>query len=356
MKRNEAMDRTEKKVQAVEDKSNKDYEATDMRADEDEKPEKAYYAFYSGNESNVIPCTIGGVKIEMLVDSGADANLISDSAWINLKNERVSVVSSTKGSSRILRAYGSENPLEVLGSFVAKVAVGLKEATAEFLVVRGGQRCLLGDKTAKLLGVLKVGLDINVVKREQTPFAKIRGIKAHIHLDPKFVPVFQPMRRIPIPMEQAVNQKLTELMNRDIIELKSGPASWVSPLVVVGKTNGEPRLCLDLRRVNEAVLRERHPMPAVDDYLARVGKGKIWSKLDIREAFLQIELAEESRDATTFITPQGLFRFKRLPDPLFQKAMDEILTGCEGTSWYIDDVIVEGETLEEHDERLQKVQ
>ncbi|XP_062537778.1 uncharacterized protein K02A2.6-like [Armigeres subalbatus] len=298
----------------------------------------------------------------MLIDSGADANLISESAWKKMKKERVSVVSSTKGSSRVLRAYGSDRPLEVLGVFVASVAVGRMETTAEFLVVRGGQRCLMGDKTAKLLGVLKVGLDINEVTSDKTPFAKIRGIKAHIQLDPKFVPVFQPMRRVPIPLEQAVKCKLNDLLKRDIIEKKIGPASWVSPLVVVGKANGEPRLCLDLRRVNEAVVRERHPMPIVDDYLARIGKGKIWSKLDIREAFMQIELAEESRDATTFITAQGLFRFKRLPfglvtaPELFQKAMDEILSGCEGTFWYIDDVIVEGETLEQHDERLQKVQ
>lgn len=56
----------------------------------------------------------------------------------------------------------------------------------------------------------------------------------------------------------------------------------------MGKSNGEPRICLDLRRVNKAVLRERHPMPVVDEYMARLGEGKIWSKLDIKDAFLQV--------------------------------------------------------------------
>ncbi|XP_062703856.1 uncharacterized protein K02A2.6-like [Aedes albopictus] len=176
-------------------------------------------------------------------------------------------------------------------------------------------------------------------------------------MDPNAKPVFQPIRRVPIPLEDAVNRKLDQLLTKDIIEVKQGPASWVSPLVVVGKHNGEPRICLDLRRVNEAVLRERHPMPVVDEYIARLGKGRFWSKLDIKDAFLQVELAPESRDVTVFITNKGLFRFKRLPfglvtaPELFQKVMDQILAGCEGTSWYLDDVIIEGSTREEHDEQ-----
>ncbi|XP_055523097.1 uncharacterized protein K02A2.6-like [Wyeomyia smithii] len=179
-------------------------------------------------------------------------------------------------------------------------------------------------------------------------------------MNPNVKPVFQPIRRIPIPLEEQVNQKLEQLLNKDIIEVKQGPAAWVSPLVVVGKSNGEPRICLDLRRVNEAVLRERHPMPVVDEYLARLGTGKYWSKLDIKDAFLKVELAEESRDVTVFITNKGLFRFKRLPfclvtaPELFQKVMDQILAGCAGTYWYLDDVIVEGNGREEHDARLRK--
>ncbi|XP_055605358.1 uncharacterized protein K02A2.6-like isoform X1 [Uranotaenia lowii] len=327
-----------------------------------ETPEKVYYAFYSGNESNVIPCTIGGIDLEMLVDSGADANLISDSVWHSMKGKQVKVKSSTRGSNKILRSYGRDDPLIILGSFWANIIVGNKNIDAEFLVVQGGQRCLLGDKTAKDLGVLKVGLAVNQVERSLRPFTKISGVQAKIRMKSDAVPVFQPMRRIPLPLEAAVSRKLDELIKRDIIEVKEGPTSWVSPLVVVGKANGEPRLCLDLRRVNENIIREHHPMPVVDDYLARLGRGKIWSKLDIREAFLQIELAEDSKDITTFITSRGLFRFKRLcfglatAPELFQKAMDEILSGCPGTHWYLDDVIIEGVDLKEHDERLEEVQ
>ncbi|XP_055633393.1 uncharacterized protein K02A2.6-like [Toxorhynchites rutilus septentrionalis] len=128
------------------------------------------------------------------------------------------------------------------------------------------------------------------------------------------------MRRVPVALEEAVNHKLSEWMERDIIEEKKGPVTWVSPLVVVGKANGEPRICLDLRRVNEAVLRERHPMSLIDDFLARIGSSMIRSKLDVKDSFLQIELDETSRDAMVFLTP-------RAPE-IFQKTMDEILVGC----------------------------
>lgn len=322
---------------------------------------KAYYAFYSGNKQNVIRCCVGKIEWQFLVDSGADCNLITPIAWKKMKEENIQVHSSNKRSGRILKAYGSENPLKILGSFIADIQVRQKRTTAEFFVVDGGQQCLLGDLTSKQLGVLKVGLDVHNIAEQTQPFAKISEVQVMIHMDPNVKPVFQPLRKVPIPLESAVNRKLEQLLARDIIEAKTGPTTWVSPLVVVGKSNGEPRLCLDLRRVNEAVLRERHPMPVVEEYLARLGKNMIRSKLDIREAFLQVELAPESRDVTTFITSKGLFRFKRLPFGLatapeaFQRTMDEILTGCDGTHWYLDDVIVEGGTLTEHDERLNKV-
>lgn len=338
--------------------------ATFKNSDEEIKfatDEKVYYAFYGGNVSNVLEATIGDNRINVLIDSGADANLIRLETWEMLKAKKVRIVKSAKGTSRILKGYGCEKPLDVVGTFEAEVTIGRRSTIAEFFVVRGGQKDIIGDSTAKQLGVLKVGVDVNNVSTDTKPFAKIKGAKATIEMDPEIKPVFQPLRRVPIPLEGAVNNKLEQLLKRDIIEIKKGPATWVSPLVVVGKASGEPRICLDLRRVNQAVVREHFPMPVVEEYLARLGKGRIWSKLDIREAFHQVELSEDSRDITTFITNRGLFRFKRLPfglvtaPEIFQRIMEEMLAGCEGTCWYLDDVIIEGETKEIHDRNVQKV-
>lgn len=341
-----------------------------VNASKDELPsanqdKKVYYSFHLGNSSNVIDCIIGGIDIEMFVDSGSDANLITADSWELLKTKRVDVHCCQKGSSKILKAYGSQTPLDILGTFSASITVGGRTVNADFFVVVKGQRNLLGDTTAKELGVLKIGMDIcrvaKPIDQELSPFPKIKDVQVHIQMDPNIVPVFQPLRRIPIPLEDAVNKKLDDLLARDIIEKKTGPATWVSPLVVANKANGEIRLCVDLRRVNQAVIRDRHPMPVIEDVLAKVGRGNVWSTLDVKDAFFLLELDEASRDVVTFISHRGLYRFKRLPfglvsaPEIFQRTMDEMLADCEGAYWYLDDVGVEGRTVEEHDSRLKKV-
>ncbi|XP_062540759.1 uncharacterized protein LOC134208830 [Armigeres subalbatus] len=102
-------------------------------------PAKTYYAFYSGNESNVVTCIIGGVSHKMLVDSGAEANLITDEAWEKLKSAGIEVISCKKGSDRMLKSYANNIPLTALGTFEAIVSVGAKSVKAEFFVIKGGQ-------------------------------------------------------------------------------------------------------------------------------------------------------------------------------------------------------------------------
>lgn len=351
-------------VEAVDTNVVSDTSAGDVYSIMTSNPEdskKTYYAFYAGNDSNMIECEVGGVNLEMLVDSGAEVNLVSETAWELLKAKGVRIKSSEKGSKQVLKGYASDQPMIILGTFVADIVVGQILAVAKFFVIKNGQRCLLGDSTAKELGVLKIGVNINQIDAKAKALSKIDGLQIHIHMNREVKPVFQPVRRLPVALEDAVNRKLDELMNRDIIEEKKGPTSWISPLVVVGKSNGEPRICLDLRRVNEAVLRERHPMPLIEDFLARVGRDMIRSKLDVMDSFLQLELDEESRDITAFITNRGVLRFKRMPFGLvtapevFQKTMDSILAGCDGAWWYIDDIYIEGKNKVEHDARLDKV-
>ncbi|KXJ76650.1 hypothetical protein RP20_CCG009280 [Aedes albopictus] len=116
-----------------------------------------------------------------------------------------------------------------------------------------------------------------------------------------------------------------------------------------------------MRRANAAILRERHIMPTIEDFLPRFTSAKYFSRLDIKEAFHQVELKEESRYITTFITHMGLFRYKRLmygiviAPELFQRLMEQILSRCENTVSFIDDILVFGSDEEEHDAALKSV-
>ncbi|CAK1597385.1 unnamed protein product [Parnassius mnemosyne] len=116
-----------------------------------------------------------------------------------------------------------------------------------------------------------------------------------------------------------------------------------------------------MRRANTAIQRENHPLPTIEELLPKVREAKIFSKLDIRDAFHHIELHTDSRHITTFITSKGLYRYKRMmfgiscAPEIFQKTLERILLGCEGVINFIDDILIFGKDLLEHDLRLKKV-
>ena len=136
------------------------------------------------------------------------------------------------------------------------------------------------------------------------------------------------------------------------------PTPWCAGTVVAPKKSGSIRICVDLKPLNQSVLREVHPLPKVDDTLAQLTGAKVFSKLDTNSGFWQIPLSPASRLLTTFITLFGHFCFNKLlfgitsaPEH-FQKRMTRILTGLEGVVCQMDDVMVFGKNKAHHDARL----
>lgn len=90
-------------------------------------------------------------------------------------------------------------------------------------------------------------------------------------------------------LEKAVDERIDELIAQGIVEKVDGLESkWISPVVAVPKGDGV-RICLDMRRANEAVERENHPLPTIEDSLPHLGKAKIFSRLDVKNAFHQVQ-------------------------------------------------------------------
>jgi hypothetical protein len=194
---------------------------------------------------------------------------------------------------------------------------------------------------------------------------KIPGsCKIRLKEDSKPVAVTSP-RRVPIPLRGLVKEKLDLMEANGIISKVSEPTDWCSPLVVVPKKTShgkkDIRLCVDLRGLNSCVKREYHPIPDVSYTLGLLANAKYFSKLDAESGFHQIELDENSRDLTAFITPYGRYRFNRLPFGItsapehFQRRMNQILDGCDGVVCLMDDVLIFGKTKQEHDKRLRTV-
>ena len=85
---------------------------------------------------------------------------------------------------------------------------------------------------------------------------KLRNYQLRLHIDESVSPVQQPVRRLPYHTHEKISKDITSLLENDCIERVEGLTSWINPIVVVPKSNGAVRICLDMRRVNESLIRE----------------------------------------------------------------------------------------------------
>ena len=133
----------------------------------------------------------------------------------------------------------------------------------------------------------------------------------------------------------------------------------MSPAVIAPKPNKDDvRICVDMRCANEAIRREKLPIPTVDEVLEELNGSTVFSKLDMNMGFHQIELEEGSRDITTFSAGDSLFRYKRLSFGInsapeqYQNIVRQTIAGCPGATNIADDIVVHGKTTEDHDRNL----
>ena len=171
----------------------------DVVEDEDE------YALVvkSASQPGKIEVFIGGILVEMLVDSGASTNVIDKHLWSKLKREKIECVS--KKSNKKLYPYGSKQPLEVLGTFSALTNVGEFVVKAEFVVIDGEGESLLGRETAVQLGVLQFGAPVYSLKSKEEilqdykgvfeGMGKLTGYQVKLLVDPQVPAVAQPVRQ-----------------------------------------------------------------------------------------------------------------------------------------------------------------
>lgn len=256
---------------------------------------------------------VGGILFEMMIDSGSVKNLIDEETWQRLVLQGLEMKNPCEKCHLIFRPYGQNaKPLKVVKVFEASISVNDsgKELSTEatFFVVQAGSQAILGKESAKALGVLIIGLPsthispINSIEGNARQFPKIKGVKLCIPINKQISPIAQHARRAPVALLSRIEEKLEMLLKSDIIEVVDEYSQWVSPLVAIVKDNGDLRLCVDMRRANEAIQRENHLMPTFDDFLPRLRNAKIFSRLDVKDAFHQIELDNSCRYITTFIT------------------------------------------------------
>lgn len=163
-------------------------------------------------------------------------------------------------------------------------------------------------------------------------------------------------------MREAVEKKINKLIDRDIIERVEGPTPWVNHVVVLPKKcDKDIRMCSDMRKANEAIVRERYPIPTVDEILQGLNGSAIFSKQNLKWGCHQLELTPESREITAFAVHNGVYRYKRLifgvlsASEQYQHEIADALRGIEGVENISDDVIIHAPDQESHDQHLHAV-
>ena len=152
----------------------------------------------------------------------------------------------------------------------------------------------------------------HLLEQHKTVFKGVGNLKdfeVKVHTNPEIKPIIQAQRCIPFHIRKNIETEVGRLEQDDIIEKVEEATQWVSPLVIPPKTNSDKsRSCVNMRLSNTSLLHTRHPMPTTDELISDLNGAYHFSKLDLKQGYHQLTLAEESRHLTPFTTHKGLRR------------------------------------------------
>ncbi|XP_058456780.1 uncharacterized protein K02A2.6-like [Malaya genurostris] len=184
-------------------------------------------------------------------------------------------------------------------------------------------------------------------------FPKVPGVIVKFSIDTTVPPVRNAYYNVPAAFRESARSRLLTMENQGIIERVTCAPNWISGMSAVAKGKDDFRLVVNMRAPNRAIKREYFRLPLLDEMRVKLNGAKYFSKLDLTNAFYHLELHEESRDLTTFLSENGMFRFTRLmfgvncAPEIFQREMSRILEGVNNIIVYIDDILIFADNLEE---------
>ena len=169
------------------------------------------------------------------------------------------------------------------------------------------------------------------------------------------------LRGMSVPQLEFVKKFLEEHLKKGFIEASSAPCS--SPILLAKKPGGGIRFCVDYQKLNSLTKKDAYPLPLIADTIARLKKAVIFTKIDIRQAFHKLRMAVESKDATTFASQFGAYRWKVMPFGLtggpasWQRFINDLLWEYlnDFCTAYLDDILIYSTSIKEHRQHVRKV-
>jgi hypothetical protein len=188
-----------------------------------------------------------------------------------------------------------------------------------------------------------------------------RDIEFVIELNPDTAPIYKTPFRMTTPELVELKEHIKELLGKGFICPSASP--WGDPVIFVSKKDGTQRLCMDYRALNEATIRNKYPLPRIDDLFDQLCGPCVFSKIDLRSGYHQWKVRECDIPRTTFILRYGLYEFTvmsfRLTNALayFMYMMNKVFMEYLGkfVVVFIDDILVYSRSEEEHEGHLRLV-
>ena len=317
---------------------------------------------------------INGVQTQMEVDTGASLSIMSAETYQTFCHPKAKPV--LKKSTAVLKTYTGETIFPE-GEIDVTVSYGDQIKSLKLTILPGSGPSLLGRDWLKEIRfdwsnvnkLNKISSDEIQVNEFLQPFkdlfkdelGQLKGTSVKIHLEANAEPQFHKSRPIPFSMRNKVLSEIDRLEKDGIIKPVEF-SDWAAPLVPVLKPSGDIRLCGDYKvTINRATKVDTYPIPRVEELFNKLTGGKIYSKLDLSNAYQQLTLDEDSQKLTTVNTPKGLYKYTRLPygvssaPGIFQRTLETLLQGIPKTAVYLDDILVAGATPVEHQNNLRQV-
>ena len=321
---------------------------------------------------------VNGNEIEFEIDTGSGKTIFSEKVY----REKLNEIPLEK-SNLTLRTYLGEK-LPVLGKLRVKIEYNKQNVTEYVHVVQGHGPTLLGRDILSRIDlnwsavyriesrqnmengvphdfIEKLSINYQPLFTNKTGHVPGEIFKAKFHVVKDATPIFRKSRKVPFALEEAVSRELKRLEDEGIIQ--SIPYSdWASPIVIVPKADGQIRITGDFKRtINPSIHTEQYPLPNPEELFQKMQGGKLFTKLDLKEAYLQIELHEECKKYFVINTPDGLKQNNRMVyggpsgPAIFQRFLSGQLKDVEMIAVNQDDVLISGRNTTHHIKNLKEV-
>lgn len=332
---------------------------------------------------NGVNLTFKEVQLIALIDTGSDISTlrqdIFDTYFTDIELDKDTI---------LIRGLGA-NKTETLGSFRKNALVDGEEVCLRFHVIPSnatGFKAILGNDILSQVDVNFSNSRTTVIKKDRDNFMMqmiLDESKEFEEIDVKHVKnpqqrkeikdifdnyrpdkckttdiemkivlktetsIFQSPRRLAMPEKMIVEKQLEEWLREGIIRPSS--SEYASPVVLVAKKDGQTRLCCDYRKINRNIVKDRFPLPLIEDILDRLQGARYFSTLDLKNGFFHVPIAEDSIKYTAFVTHEGQYEFLKCPFGLcnspavFQRYISHIfreLTMQNIVLYYMDDLII----------------